>query len=56
MKKPKRILFRLGALLILTFTLSSCGLFFGRGWGCGGPHYYDDQGSSNQYNRSYDNR
>lgn len=53
MKKTKKVLFRLAILVTLAFTLSSCGLFGGRGWGCGGPHYYEDRDSPNQYNRNF---
>lgn len=48
----KKVLFRLALFSILAFALGSCGLFFGRGWGCSGPYYYknDNAAIPNDYN------
>ena len=53
--KLKKTLIRITLLITLVFTLSSCGLFYGRGWGCDGPHYYDNRGADQQYRQNYDN-
>jgi hypothetical protein len=37
-----RIIIRLIVIAVLGFSLSGCGVLFGRGWGCGGPGYYQE--------------